>query len=264
MLYTLVVMWQYRGDVIVTDAVRISQTEISGSYMQYRYVTEKHNYEDYAAGRVILSQSGMTSFPVRLVSEIFQRCASYFPSDQRLRLYDPCCGGGYLLTVLGFLHGEQLLYLHGSDIDAERVALASSNLHLLTDTGLDLRRATLQQLADTYGKQSHDDALQSLDRLTPPNLPSFTWVSDAFQQSADAQSVDLMICDVPYGNVTTWQSTDGSDPITRLLDAQFDTLVIGGIVAIISDKTQRATHPNYHQRQHETLGKRRIMILQKP
>ena len=43
--------------------------------MQYRYVTEKESYEDFAAGRVLLSQSGMTSFPVRLASEIFQRCA---------------------------------------------------------------------------------------------------------------------------------------------------------------------------------------------
>lgn len=232
--------------------------------MQYRYVTEKRNYEDYAAGRVILSRSGMTSFPVRLVSEIFQRCASYFPSDQKLRLYDPCCGGGYLLTVLGFLHGEQLLSVHGSDIDTERVALASSNLHLLTDEGLHSRRKALQALADTYDKSSHQDALQSLERLTATNIPSTTWVSDAFQQSADPQSVDLIICDVPYGNVTTWQSTNAIDPITRLLDAQLESLVVGGIIAIISDKTQRATHPHYSQRQHEILGKRRIMILQKP
>ena len=231
--------------------------------MQYRYVTEKRNYEDYAAGRVILSQAGMTSFPVRLASEIFQRCASYFPSDQRLRLYDPCCGGGYLLTVLGFLHGEQILSLQGSDIDSEILVLASSNLNLLRTEGLDSRRETLQELAETYGKSSHQEALQSLDRLVAPEIPSSTWVSDAFQQSADPQSVDLIICDVPYGNVTTWQSTDTIDPITRLLDAQYESLVAEGILAIISDKSQRATHPRYHQRQHETLGKRRIMILQK-
>jgi len=231
--------------------------------MQYRYVTEKHNYEDYSAGRVILSQSGMTSFPVRLASEIFQRCASYFPSEQRLRLYDPCCGGGYLLTVLGFLHSQQLLSLHGSDIDADMVTLASSNLNLLTAEGLASRRITLQQLAESYGKQSHQDALQSLDRLTASEIPASTWVADAFQTSANPQSVDLIICDVPYGNVTTWQSPE-VNPIARLLDAQAETLISGGIVAIISDKTQqRATHPNYIQRQHETLGKRRILILQK-
>mgnify|MGYP005653726153 CR=1 FL=1 len=176
--------------------------------MQYRYVTEKRNYEDYSAGRVILSQGGMTSFPVRLASEIFQRCASYFPPDQRLRLYDPCCGGGYLLTVLGFLHSEKILSLHGSDIHEERATLASSNLHLLTAEGLQSRRATLQNLAETYSKQSHQDALHSLDRLMPTIQPqpilTSTWTADAFLQSAEPQSVDLLICDVPYGNVTTW------------------------------------------------------------
>lgn len=231
--------------------------------MQYRYVTEKHNYEDYAAGRVILSQGGTTSFPVRLASEIFQRCASFFPSEQRLRLYDPCCGGGYLLTVLGFLHSEQLISLRGSDIDADRVALATSNLNLLSANGLKSRRETLQELAKTYGKQSHHDALQSVDRLTASEILTSAWIADAFQTSTPPQSVDLIICDVPYGNVTTWQSTE-NNPITRLLDAQYETLVTGGIIAIISDKSQqRTTHPKYSQRQHETLGKRRILILQK-
>lgn len=235
--------------------------------MQYRYVTEKSNYEDYSAGRVILSQSGMTSFPVRLASEIFQRCASYFLNNQRLRLYDPCCGGGYLLTVLGFLHGEQLLSLSGSDIDADRVKLASDNLHLLMPYGLDARQASLETLSDNYGKSSHTEALQSLERLRkslPLQAISLTiWLADATEQSVRSQSLDLIVCDAPYGKLSNWKSKGEGDLIAHLLDAQYEALVDGGIAVIISDKTQRATHPKYVQRQHETIGKRRFTILQK-
>jgi len=235
--------------------------------MQYQYVTEKENYEDFAAGRVLLSQPGMTSFPTRLASEIFQRCADYFPADRRLRVYDPCCGGGYLLTVLGFLHGARLQSLHGSDINSSIVRLASDNLRLLTAEGLNTRRDTLRGLADTYKKSSHDDALESVERLhhwLPVSpITTQTWAADALQSTADRESVDLIICDVPYGNVTDWQTDSADNLITTLLQAQYQTLVTGGIAAVISDKSQRGSHPRYQRLQQETLGKRRFIILQK-
>lgn len=169
--------------------------------MQYRYVTDKENYEDFAAGRVLLSQGGTTSFPVRLASEIFQRCADYFPKEQGLRVYDPCCGIGYLLTVLGFLHGAGIQSLHGSDINADMVTLASDNLRLLTSEGLDKRRDTLRRLADTYDKSSHHDALASVERLRQylPASPisTQTWTADAPQPGTETASAELIICDVP-------------------------------------------------------------------
>ncbi len=235
--------------------------------MQYRYVTEKENYEDFAAGRVLLSRGGMTSFPVRLASEIFQRCADTFPTKQRLRVYDPCCGGGYLLTVLGFLHSACIQSLHGSDINSDLVRLASDNLRLLTVEGLNTRRDTLRDLADTYHKPSHHDALKSVERLRPclPASPIITqtWAADALQPTAATASVDLIICDVPYGNVTGWQADAESNLITALLQAQYDVLVSGGIAAVISDKSQKATCSGYKRLQQETIGKRRFLILQK-
>ncbi len=235
--------------------------------MQYRYVTEKENYEDFAAGRVLLSQAGMTSFPVRLASEIFQRCADYFPAEQHLRVYDPCCGGGYLLTVIGFLHGAVIQSLRGSDINSDIVRLASDNLRLLTTEGLNTRRDTLRGLADTYNKSSHHEALESVERLRQ-RLPASpitiqTWAADALQPTADSASVDLIICDVPYGNVTDWQTSSADNRITVLLQAQYDALVSGGIIAVISDKSQKATYPRYKRLQQETIGKRRFLILQK-
>ncbi|MEQ8674909.1 MAG: N-6 DNA methylase [Aggregatilineales bacterium] len=235
--------------------------------MQYRYVTEKENYEDFAAGRVLLSQRGMTSFPVRLASEIFQRCADYFPIEQRLSIYDPCCGGGYLLTVIGFLHSACIQSLHGSDINSDTVRLASDNLRLLTAEGLDARRNTLCDLAKTYNKASHHDALESVERLRqylPASpIPTQTWAADALQPTADTVSVDLIICDVPYGNVTDWQADADDNLITSLLQAQYDVLVAGGIIAVVSDKSQKATYPRYKRLQQDTIGKRRFLILQK-
>ncbi len=235
--------------------------------MQYRYVTEKENYEDFAAGRVLLSQGGMTSFPVRLASEIFQRCADYLPTGRRLRIYDPCCGGGYLLTVLGFLHGGCIQSLHGSDINSDLVRLASDNLRLLTVEGLNTRRDTLHGLADTYNKSSHHDALKSVERLRQclPASPitTQTWAADALQLTADTASVDLIICDVPYGNITDWQTDADDNLISALLQAQYEALITGGIAAVISDKSQQVTHTRYKRLQQETIGKRRFLILQK-
>ena len=235
--------------------------------MQYRYVIEKENYEDFAAGRVLLSQGGTTAFPVRLASEIFQRCAAYFPTGQRLRVYDPCCGSGYLLTVIGWLHGARIQSLHGSDIDADIVRLAIDNLSLLTTVGLDARRDTLRDLAAAYHKPSHQDALASLERLRQrlPTAPiaTQTWAADALQPSADSASVDLIICDVPYGKVTGWQADADDNLIAALLQAQADVLVSGGIAAVVSDKSQPATYPRYRRLQRETIGNRRFLILQK-
>jgi len=234
--------------------------------MQYRYVTEKQNYEDYAAGRVILSMSGGTSFPVRLASEIFQRCAAYFPDDKRLSVYDPCCGTGYLLTTIGFLHGDKIAALYGSDINPDAVDFASDNLKLLTHEGLQNREESLQDLANQFGKQSHQDALDSLNRLREKipakAIETSTWRANALELSVP-QTVDLIICDVPYGDATEWQITNSENPLKDLIHVQYDALVDGGIIAIISDKKQKAAYPQFKRLQHETAGKRRFTILQK-
>lgn len=235
--------------------------------MQYQYAVEKQNYEDFAAGRVIISKGGMTSFPVRLASEIFQRCASYFPEDKRLRVYDPCCGGGYLATVLGFLHHQRIASLFCSDINSEILTLASANLDLLTVEGLNSRKITLQTLAESYNKPSHQDALDSLNRLKQrlpeQTISTFAWVADALKESLSPQAIDLIMCDVPYGDLTQWQSQQQDNLISRLLKAQYHTLADDGVVAIISDKKQRASYPDYVRLQETTIGKRRILILQK-
>src|SRR5690606_14000899 len=119
--------------------------------------------------------------------------------------YDPCCGTGYLLTILGFLHGNRIKSLYGSDNDIEAAKMASDNLHLLTNSGLQTRQNAIQQLVNRYQKTSHREALASINRLAEkipsPPIDLVTWQANALEQSAESESVDVVICDVPYGEL---------------------------------------------------------------
>jgi tRNA G10 N-methylase Trm11 len=63
--------------------------------------------------------------------------------------------------------------------------------------------------------------------------------------------------------VTDWQADADDNLITSLLQAQYDVLVSGGIAAVVSDKSQKATYLRYKRLDQETIGKRRLLILQK-
>lgn len=234
--------------------------------MEYKYAVEKVNYEDYAAGRVLYTQAGMTSFPVRLASEIFQRCAALLPQKKQLRVYDPCCGSAYLLTTLGFLHGTQLKALWASDIQLRATTLARKNLALLTQAGLAQRQLEIQTMLHDYGKTSHADALLSIDALKS-QLPRHTvathvWLADAMQPPLKNACVDVLLTDVPYGDVVSWNGVMGETAVYQLLETHYPLLARPSVVAIISDKKQKASHPNYIRILQETLGKRRITLLQ--
>ncbi len=69
--------------------------------MEYLYC-KNDNFEDFASGRVIYGGKGIPNFPVRLLLEIYGRAKSYSEKEEELVIYDPCCGGGYALTVLVF------------------------------------------------------------------------------------------------------------------------------------------------------------------
>ena len=62
------------------------------------------NYEDFASGRVIYGAKGIPNFPVRLIAEIFGRALKASGKKDRLYVYDPCCGGAYSLTIIGFFY----------------------------------------------------------------------------------------------------------------------------------------------------------------
>ena len=249
--------------------------------MQYKYAKEQQDYSDFSSGRVFYSLPGHPAFPVRLASEIFQRCvtqrAAIYKEKSRSTLYDPCCGAAYHLSVLAYLHSEYIREIVASDIDEKAVTLASRNLGLLRMQGLDQRIHELSEMVNQYGKESHREALQSASTLRSrlsafrENHPLETYVfqasaTDRKAISAHIQpgSVDIVFTDVPYGRHSQWQDTDLSVPFTPLkamLDALQDVLSASSILAIASDKQQKVSHESFQRIEQFQVGKRRVVIL---
>jgi 23S rRNA (guanine2535-N1)-methyltransferase len=232
--------------------------------MKFKFNARKENYEHFAAGRVLLSQVGMTSFPVRVASEIFQTCHAYL-AKAKLSIYDPCCGTAYLLTTLGFLHHDAIKAIYASDIQFEALVVARKNLALLSKEGLEARRKEIQRLYEAYCKDSHAEALTSceylLERLPKQNLTKDVYLADATMRSLAPDSLDLLICDVPYGEKVSWKSSS-DEPIYQLLERQYPLLAKPALAVIISDKSQKIVHPQYRRYQQIIHGKRRISILE--
>ena len=236
--------------------------------MNYRYCQDG-NFEDLASGRVLIHRSGYPNFPVRLAQEIFCRCRSYLPDSRGpVTVYDPCCGGGYLLTVLGFLNGREIGSLIGSDISGEATALAGENLSRLTPEGMEQRREHLERLYREQGKPSVLESLASLSRLSS-RMPETQGIQTRVFQ-ADALSgnlaefgvqADIVITDVPYGNLVAWDQ-QGENPADRLLRAVGPVLSPGGIAAICSDKGQKITPGSFRRLERQLVGKRKFEIFQ--
>jgi len=225
---------------------------------------------------VLYALPGQTALPVRLACEIFRRCLEHLPVEdkqRRLRLYDPCCGGAYHLTVLGLLHGERIGSILVSDIDPEALSLAERNLGLLSQAGFDRRIGEIKALSDAYGKVSHADALESGLRLRARLAQNQAIECRAFQADAldpelverqvGDESIDLVITDVPYGLHTHWQEarTDDRTPIERLLESLLGALSAQSLVAVTADKNQKIIHPAYERLEIFKLGKRQVAIL---
>ena len=245
--------------------------------MQYKYAKDQQDYSDYSSGRVLYSLPRHPAFPVRLASEIFQRCLAHrltlYGSSTPCTLYDPCCGAAYHLTILGFLHGEFVREVIASDIDEVAVTLAKRNLGLLHRDGLDRRIRELSEMRERYGKESHREAVQSgsvlkeklthglATRVFPANATNRAEISSHIPP----KSVDIVFTDIPYGQHSQWIGINliaSPTPLASMLDALLPVLSPSSIVAISSEKQQKAVHERYGRIEQFQVGKRRVVILQ--
>jgi hypothetical protein len=245
--------------------------------MPYLFATQNLDYSDYSSGRVIYNLPGAPAFPIRLASEILQRARQLLGTKRPLALYDPTCGGAYHLTALGFLHGEWIESISASDIDPEALALARRNLGLLSPRGLEQRVNEIEKMLEQFGKPSHADALRSAATLSSRlkqagrEIPSHTFLANALDRNAVRQglvldAVDLVISDIPYGNLSNWQSAEtGSQTVQpalwQMLDALLPILGEQAIVAIAADKRQKVAHTGYRRAGHFGIGKREVTFL---
>ncbi|HEX5837979.1 MAG TPA: hypothetical protein VFY26_09110 [Anaerolineales bacterium] len=245
--------------------------------MPYKFVQHSQDYSDLASGRVFYSLPGHPAFPVRLASEIFQRCIAarkaIYHESSPCTLYDPSCGAAYHLSVVAYLHREHIRRIIASDIDEKAVELAKRNLGLLNLTGLDRRIAEITAMFEEYQKDSHRSALESAYRIRNAiSTPDQPLAANVFQADAtDRQallnniqpgSVDIVFSDVPYGLHSQWQGFgERSNPMASMLEAVFDILSPASILAIASDKQQKAAHEKYRRVEQFQVGKRRVVLL---
>lgn len=254
--------------------------------MSYRYVTEKEDYVDFASGRLFYGVPTHPAFPVRLISEIFQRALAQRQAmgfEQPVVLYDPCCGGAYHLATLAYKHWEMIDTIIASDIDVEILPTTRRNLDLLSLAGLNERMAQIDSLYQIYGKRSHADALASGRRFEAQlneNLRKHAIQTETFEaDGTNPQHMraglkphvpDIVLADVPYGNQSNWTTSNmnGAEnrdhaPLTDMLDALLQVISEQTIVVIIADKGQKPKHSGYTRVEQFQIGKRRISLLKK-
>jgi 16S rRNA G966 N2-methylase RsmD len=247
--------------------------------MQYKYEKEVKDYSDLASGRVFYSLPGHPAFPVRLASEVFQRCIAHreviYEESGPCTLFDPCCGAAYHLGVLAYLHGRLIRKIIASDIDQKAVAMAKRNLGLLSIEGIGQRIGEITSMLEQYQKGAHKEALKSAylirDKISAlaqiRSLESSVFQADATDQAAihasiPTGSVDIVFTDIPYGLHSRWHGAKAlPDPVWSMLEALRGVLSPWSIVAVASDKQQKASHDDYQRIEQFQIGKRRVVIL---
>ncbi|MDE3724999.1 rRNA methyltransferase [Nocardiopsis sp. N85] len=215
--------------------------------MTYRYAVERTDRSALASGQVLRSAPGFPGFPVRLASELFQRAAVHVGRTS-VRLWDPCCGSGYLATVLGLLHRERITAVRATDIDPDAVGLAARNLRLLTAEGLAEREEELRRAARDFGRPSYVERAEDARGLARGlaeaggDLSHEAAVADVFTLT-EPVSADLVVTDVPYGDMTHWSGeVPGSDPMGATL-ASLGRVLPPEAVIVITARTRRVALP---------------------
>jgi tRNA G10 N-methylase Trm11 len=235
--------------------------------MQYKYCDDG-SFEDFASGRVIIHKPGFTNFPVRLAQEIFCRCLFYLKDKTKLCLYDPCCGSGYMLTVLGLLNYDIIETVVASDCDDGALETAERNLRLLTVPGMNERIRHLLGLHAQFNKASHLQAAESAERLKSliikgREINTLTFNADILSENILKYNnfrADIVFTDIPYGNLVPWQKEEGRHT-NHLLENLLPILKPDSVVAVCANKQQAIHSDKFIRKEKQKIGKRKFEIF---
>jgi 23S rRNA (guanine2535-N1)-methyltransferase len=211
--------------------------------MAYRIATERADYRDLASGSVLRSAPGHPAFPVRLAQELFLRAVTHLPEGP-LTLWDPCCGSGYLATVLGLLHRPRLQRVIATDIAPEAVSLASSNFALLTSARLAARADELRARQSAFGKPSYGEAAGRLAATLAAGVSS--------------AAPDVVVTDLPYGTQTGWggHNVPQTEPIHGMLRALCAVLPEHAVLAVTTQSRKFPLPPDVRPLERFRVGTR--------
>jgi 23S rRNA G2445 N2-methylase RlmL len=227
---------------------------------------ENRNFEDFSSGRVIYNNKNYPNYPVRLAAEIFSRCLEHTPKKNDICLYDPCCGSAYLTIILGYLFNKIIGKIYCSDISEEAIELSQKNLSLLSFNGISRRKNELNELVEKYKKESHKNALCSLEiikKQIKKEIPFNIFKANILEKPdfiGNKFVADIIITDVPYGNLVNW-STNVGEEINVLLDGIIPIINNNTIIAISYNKNQNINNKKYCIIEKIKIGHRRISIM---
>ncbi len=231
--------------------------------MNYKYAKDD-NYEDFSSGRVLYHLGGEPTFPVRLSLEIYERCLHYSKKKTDITLYDCCCGGAYMLTILGLLKRSTISTIYGSDINQSSLQLAKDNLSLLTKSGMNKRRGEIEELFHKYSKPSHQEALYSINRLETllkDDIKTFVFNQSILESCELPFHPDIIITDVPYGNLVEWG--EGNGGINQMMCVLSEFCNSETIICICMDKKQKIQTDLFDRLERQLIGKRKFEIYRK-
>lgn len=240
--------------------------------MAYRMVPDRLDHADLASGAVLRSAPGRPAFPVRLAEELFLRAADHLP-EGLLTLWDPCCGSGYLVAVIGLRQRPRLRAVIASDADPDAVRLATDNLALLTVDGLQARETVLRERHAAFGRQAHSDAAGAAGRLRRRlvrdggDLTAASFVADAFDVTAlrmglDGLSPDVVLTDVPYERQSEWLGGAATlkDPVHGL-GAALSQVLPAHTVIVITVRARKVSLPGVQVLERVRVGNRASALV---
>ncbi|MEU6279813.1 rRNA methyltransferase [Streptomyces sp. NPDC047028] len=215
----------------------------------YRHAVERADSSDLACGVVLHSAPGHPAFPVRLATELFLRARARIAGEGPVTLWDPCCGSGYLLTVLGLVQRPALRRVIGSDADPAPLELAAKNLALLTPEGLSARERERREQSERFAKPAYLEAADAAGRLRERlladggALPVTTGTADVFDPRALGAALagaapDVVLTDLPYGERTHWTGSVPEQPVTGLLASLASVLPEHAVIAV-TDRSRK-------------------------
>jgi len=237
--------------------------------MIYKFETTKKDFSDFSSGRVLYNAPNTTAFPVRLASEIIQRAFHILEingANKPYKIYDPCCGGGFLLTTIGFLYHNLISEFIATDYDIKVLEIAKKNLSLLSKEGLDRRSEELRRYIEEFGKESHIQALKSIDNLETligeENIKIKCMQRDITDMSTfPIEKVNILITDIPYGIIVDWTS-DSEDPIQSLFENSYKALDKNhSVMVVIADKKTKLKHKLFKRIEYFKVGKRQVAFF---
>lgn len=238
--------------------------------MIYKFETNKKDFSDFSSGRVLYNAANTTAFPVRLASEIIQRTFHILEktsANEPYKIYDPCCGGGFLLATIGFLYHNLISEIIATDYDVEVLEIAKKNLSLLSKKGLDKRENEIKEYIDAFQKDSHRQALESINQLKSLIGEKNVKINCAQRNITDMsdfpiEGVNIIITDIPYGNIVEWNG-DSNNPIQNLFENSYKALDKNhSLMVVIADKKTRLEHKLFKRIEYFKVGKRQVAFFE--